>query len=483
MKKYLVMALTCFLLPAALSDEENPWKERVAPARERAEKTGDSADYRKALDAAWRADDWAAGRDIATTALEKHPRDESLLGPAARALWRAGLIEQAESLAQRIRPETRDNVALCVLIGVHLSRGEIDSAVSAARQLERVGPRDATEWAYLVGLKMHQNRLEGLADAFRQVERLVSADNGYPEYLFQEAFAGVADFFGKIGSEPVNRIERYGQAPLRVFALINLPGVDTYINGKGPYRLLVDTGGSNMLSIDDAVAKEVGVESIAEALVHGVSGKETSGQALLDEVRMGEIVVRRAPARIFGVRAATAGAADGILGTGVFGDGRFKLDFVKPEMTVAPSSDQPGAGVAVELRIVGDSKLIVPLKLNGKPAVALFDTGADVVVVSPRLLDELHPNRVQTTSIGPIGMGVGKGEEASLTMAPGVDFTVAGREYRNYSGLGLDVLDTLLSPIIGVRIDLLIGMPVFREMQSVTVDLHRSRMWVEWLKP
>ncbi|HPM22805.1 MAG TPA: hypothetical protein PLP66_02795 [Phycisphaerae bacterium] len=44
------------------------------------------------------------------------------------------------------------------------------------------------------------------------------------------------------------------------------------------------------------------------------------------------------------------------------------------------------------------------------------------------------------------------------------------------------MLDDVLGPVLGVRIDILIGMPAFREMKSCTVDFPHGRMWVDWLK-
>jgi hypothetical protein len=48
--------------------------------------------------------------------------------------------------------------------------------------------------------------------------------------------------------------------------------------------------------------------------------------------------------------------------------------------------------------------------------------------------------------------------------------------------MGLEVLDTLLSPILGVQTQVLVGMPIFRDMKSWTIDYPRRRMWVEWIK-
>jgi hypothetical protein len=69
-----------------------------------------------------------------------------------------------------------------------------------------------------------------------------------------------------------------------------------------------------------------------------------------------------------------------------------------------------------------------------------------------------------------------------ITLSKGVDLEFGGRTWENVSGLGLDVLDTILSSYLGVQCDVLIGMPSFRQMKSFTVDFPKRRMWIEWLE-
>jgi len=38
-----------------------------------------------------------------------------------------------------------------------------------------------------------------------------------------------------------------------------------------------------------------------------------------------------------------------------------------------------------------------------------------------------------------------------------------------------------LSPMLGIQTDALVGMPVLRDMRTLTVDFAHSKMWVEWL--
>ena len=132
-------------------------------------------------------------------------------------------------------------------------------------------------------------------------------------------------------------------------------------------------------------------------------------------------------------------------------------------------------------RIVGDAKLLAPIKLEGRAALALLDSGADIAAISPVTLRELFPDR-EFTTIPAAGLGVGEGTAADITLAPGVKLEFWGRTFDNYSGLGLDVLDTLLSPILGVQTQVLLGMSVFRDMDSWTIDYPRREMWVDWIE-
>jgi predicted aspartyl protease len=247
--------------------------------------------------------------------------------------------------------------------------------------------------------------------------------------------------------------------------------------------MVVDTGGSIMLALDQTVADEIGLRSVAPASVRGVAGKEQTGQALIEELRIGTIRCRRVVTRTFDVRKSIMGAADGILGTGIFAEGRLTLDFAGGQLVVAPSSAEPGRGQATEVRIAADAKLVAPIRIEGRPGTALLDTGADVVALSPVRMAELFPNRERQVFDVPLALGVGQGNLPQITLTEGVRLELGGRTFENLGGLGLNILDDTLSPIIGIQTDVLVGMTLFREMRSLTVDFARCRLWIEWLGP
>ena len=132
-------------------------------------------------------------------------------------------------------------------------------------------------------------------------------------------------------------------------------------------------------------------------------------------------------------------------------------------------------------RIIGDAKLFSPVDIEGAYALALLDSGASTAALSPVKLKELFPDKPIADMRLPV-MGAGDDGPTSISFAPGVNVELLGKRYEKLAVVGLDALDDLLSPILGVQTQLLIGMPQMREMKSLTVDFPRARMWVEWLE-
>ena len=477
-----VTAVVLMLLIPAGEPPENPWKEKVAAAVRRAEHGASVAALREALDVTWRADDWWAGLKLAQQALKRHHQRGELLGMVVRALWLAGQIEEAERLGAGILPKTADHVALRAAIELGLARRNTAAAEKFAAQLEELKTHAAEDLYEIFNVRLSSNRLNGAADLVRQAERATDPQNGYPENYVGESIEGVADFLDAVGAAPLNQITEFGTAPMPPLVMLNLPSCEVYLNGHGPYRMVVDTGGSITLALDQAVADEVGLKSFGKASVRGVSGKQESSQVLVDDLQIGTIKCRRVVGRAFDVRKAIMNAADGIVGTGIFTDGRMTLDFAKGELAISRSSEQPGPGKATELLLVSDAKLIVPVTVEDKPGVAMLDTGADVVALAPSSLKRLFPDRKVEKFNPGMALGVGSEGTPAVSIGSGVTLQLAGRTFENSGGLGLDVLDDVLSPVIGVQIDILVGMPTFRDMKSCTVDFERGKMWIDWLK-
>jgi hypothetical protein len=476
-----VLLVALMLLFPAGPQAENPWQEKVPAAVARAQSKPTVAALRDAFDVTWRADDWQAAEGLVELARQKHADAPELRGLIVRALWRAGRIADAEAAGKRIPADTSDRVALRMLLELDLARGRTARAEECAARLRKLTPLSAEDLYQIYGAEFASNRLEGLPGLLRQAEKITDPRNGYPETIVGEAIEGVADFLAAVGTAPLNQVAQPGAAPMPPLVMLNLPSCDVFINGHGPYRVIVDTGGSIIFALDQAVADEVGLKSLGTASIRGVSGKQETGQSLVEELKIGTLTCRRVITRTFDVRGAIMNAADGVLGTGVLWQARMTLDFAGGQLIVSPSRDAPGPGTPVDLRLVSDAKLMALVKLEGQPAVGMFDTGADAVALAPSRLKRLFPDRkIETISSG-MALGVGGDQMPKISLAAGVRLELAGRKFENYGGLGLDVLDTTLGPELGIQTDILLGMPLFREMKSCTVDFPRCKMWIDWL--
>lgn len=475
--------VVAMLLTTAGASAENPWKSRAIAAVELARNSPGAESLREAFDATWRADDWAAGLELVKLVRDKRIDEPAVRSRMVRALWRGGRIEEAEALAARLDPLSDETVSLTARITIEFARGARDKALPLVDRLERLGNLSADDLYHVFSAALITNRLREAPELLRRIEKRLDEKNGYPDIYLAESVQGLAEFFEAVGTKPLNRIARHGSVELGKLVLFGLPCVDVTINGHGPFKMVVDTGGSIMLSLDQNVADEIKLRSLGKASVRGVSGKQETGQALIDALEFGGIRMERVICRTFDVRSAIMNAADGIIGTGLFAEGRMTLDFARGTMTIAESSDKPAAGVDTPVRLVGDAKLMALANLRGESAVALLDSGADAVAMAPSKLRALFPDREIARFDPGIGIGVGGGETPEISIGPGVELKLGGKTFSNYGGLGLDVLDTLLSPILGVQTDILLGMPVFRETRSVTVDFPRAKLWMDWLEP
>lgn len=486
MKRPLLWSACLMLLTWSAPAEENPWVERAPALIAAAERDPGPANLRAGLDAAYRADDWQAGQRLAKLAVEQPGGAGDMRGLAARAAWRAGQIEAAEALVADLPPNPSDPVALEMQTLIALAHGDLPTARTAAQRLEQIAPDSATAIAHVLAVRFEEERLGECVPLVERLGRVADASHGYPEHYLLEEFGGVAKFLRAVGPQPINEIQQFGAAEMAPIPLLGLPRCRAMVNGHGPFTFVVDTGGSIVLSLDKTIAEQINLPLLAEAHIRGVSGKDTSQQALLDELRIGEIVCQRVMTRVFDVKKATLNACDGILGLGVLADGRVTLDFAGAALHVAPSSAAEAEAEAVPIRIIGDAKIISPITVENEPATCLWDSGADGVYLSPVLLTRRFPGReFKRVSPAEAGVqfpgGVGGGAIPAITLAPAVDLELGRRVYKDAGGIGLDVLDEIFGPLLGVQIDVLVGMPIFRDTQAVVIDYPQRKMWIRWL--
>ena len=121
--------------------------------------------------------------------------------------------------------------------------------------------------------------------------------------------------------------------------------VQVKVNGKGPFRLVFDTG-APMNLVTNKLAKEAGVlDDKAKKSGAGLFGSR--GQFTLDTLEVGEVKVEKIPTMVMdhptvAAIAEVVGPLDGIVGFPFFARYKTTIDYQKKEMTLEPNGYVPG---------------------------------------------------------------------------------------------------------------------------------------------
>lgn len=119
--------------------------------------------------------------------------------------------------------------------------------------------------------------------------------------------------------------------------------VQITVNGKGPYRVIFDTGAPTTL-LSNKVAKEAGIFPKNHKPGFALFG--SAGQFKVKQLEMGDLKVENIDAMVMdhptvGALASAVGPIEGIVGFNVFAKFRSTLDYQAKEMTFVPTSFVP----------------------------------------------------------------------------------------------------------------------------------------------
>lgn len=120
--------------------------------------------------------------------------------------------------------------------------------------------------------------------------------------------------------------------------------VEVKINGKGPYRLIFDTGAPTNL-INNKLAKEAGVLKKEDKPVMPLFGM--GGAKIMDTLEIGDVKMDKVPVMVMDHPTVSAiskalGPIDGIIGFPFFAKYKTTVDYQKRELTFTPNGFVPG---------------------------------------------------------------------------------------------------------------------------------------------
>jgi hypothetical protein len=143
--------------------------------------------------------------------------------------------------------------------------------------------------------------------------------------------------------------------------------VQVKINGKGPYRLIFDTGAPTNL-INNKLAKEAGVLGKDAKPVSPLFGM--GGAKVMDTIEVGGVKLEKVPVMVMDHPTVTAisnalGPIDGIVGFPFFARYKTTVDYQKKELTFVPNGYEPPDAIQALM-----NKLMAGSKGKPEPSVA-----------------------------------------------------------------------------------------------------------------
>lgn len=165
--------------------------------------------------------------------------------------------------------------------------------------------------------------------------------------------------------------------------------VPAYINGKGPFRLVLDSGATNS-AIIPRVAEKLGLSTTDSpaVLMRGVTGAAVTPTVRVDSINVGELELGNS---LLPVLPDAFGGAEGLLGTEGMADKRIYIDFRNDFVNISRSRNRRAEAGFTAVPLLPDSGplLVVRAQVGNARVRAIIDTGAQASIGNAALRETL----------------------------------------------------------------------------------------------
>jgi predicted aspartyl protease len=251
-----------------------------------------------------------------------------------------------------------------------------------------------------------------------------------------------------------------------------------WLNGQGPFLFIVDTGANRtVLSPETARRLGIDVNGAARALVHGVTGSESAPLARVRELRAGRIVRRDVNMPVVSSR--VHAAADGMLGADNLAGTRLTVDFRRNRIDIidaGPSAPVSRGAMSMPAEMRFGLLPLVRGKVGGVEIGAVLDTGAERSIGNGALRAALAAQRENIRENGEtlVFGAVGPNVMADVVWVPRLRIGSG-----DISRLPILFADTHVFRMwrLEATPSLLLGMDVIGQLDAITIDYRRNRVW------
>ena len=250
--------------------------------------------------------------------------------------------------------------------------------------------------------------------------------------------------------------------------------VEVNIDGRGPYRFVVDTGAERTV-ISRELAQTLGLDAGGGITLASVSQVTRVPSVLIPELEVGRRTLPTIHAPALAQRNL---GAEGMLGVDSLRSQRVIFDFARRELTLSSSHIEDDRSPPGEIVVRGRTRLgrmvLTNATIDGQRVTVIVDTGSQVTIGNPALRRQLaRRNRL------------GEMRLLSLTGVTGdqviAEYTVVNR--LRMGGVYMESLPIAFSDVqlfrhlgVGNRPAILLGMDALRAFDRVSIDFANRRV-------
>jgi hypothetical protein len=180
--------------------------------------------------------------------------------------------------------------------------------------------------------------------------------------------------------------------------------VEVQVNGRGPYRFLVDSGADSSV-VGLRIAHDLQLPIGTPTILHGMTGSAQVDRVLVDQLSLGQSTIRTL--EIPALREDDLGG-EGMVGIDALVNQRLMMDFekrlIKAEDARVPAKYVHGEIVIIARRQRGQL-ILTEVTAGGLPVEAVIDTGSEITIGNLALRDKLiRGNRRKFVTIAATGV-------------------------------------------------------------------------------
>lgn len=244
-----------------------------------------------------------------------------------------------------------------------------------------------------------------------------------------------------------------------------------YLNGQGPFRLVLDTG-ANRSAVTQSLAMRIAAPiRLGAVRLLGVTGSSVVSTIHVDSIEVGDLWLGN---RQLAIVEDVFGGAEGILGADGLSDKRIFIDFRNDQISILRSSGAVRAEgfTRVPVKIRHGHLLMFDVRLAGVRTKAMLDTGAQVTVGNTSLREALarKARHGVASSIVGVTLDVQEGEAFDAPPVSIAEVTIRGMRVTFGDLYIFEAWKMKDEPA------LLIGMDVIGLLDSLIIDYKRREL-------